>query len=158
LFALRDGIRVELVSGPIRTDDVRARLAGDSNLGGIVTFEGVTRADLDPEHGPVVRLEYEAYSEMAQRQLERLAEQAQSRWSLGRVVIIHRLGAVSPGEASVVIGVAAGHRAEAFEACRWLIDTLKKDVPIWKKDVYADGFTRWVQPRSGRCERAARLT
>ena len=62
-------------------------------------------------------------------------------------MILHRLGRVQPAEVSVSIAVAAAHRAEAFEACRWLIDTLKQDVPIWKKDVYADGFARWVDPK-----------
>jgi molybdopterin synthase catalytic subunit len=68
------------------------------------------------------------------------------KWGVGRVVILHRIGPVPVGEVSVAIAVAAPHRAEAFEACRWLIDTLKTDVPIWKKDVFADGCTRWVDP------------
>ncbi len=139
-------IWVELVDGPIPAGSVRDFVVGDSALGGIVTFEGATRAEKDAAHGELVRLDYEAYASMAQRQLEALAQEAQRRWSLGRVVVIHRLRSVAPGEVSVMIAVAAAHRAEAFAACRWLIDTLKRDVPIWKKDVFADGFTRWVEP------------
>jgi len=81
---------------------------------------------------------------MALNEMRQLAKRAESRWSLGRVAIWHRLGAVLPGETSVIIAVAAGHRAEAFDACRFLIDTLKQDVPIWKKDVFVDGHSRYV--------------
>ncbi|MGB2987618.1 MAG: molybdenum cofactor biosynthesis protein MoaE [Phycisphaerae bacterium] len=139
-------ILVELVNEPIRVDRVLGFVTGDPTLGAIVTFEGATRRDEDPKHGPIVRLDYEAYEGMARRQLERLAVAAKKRWSAGRVTIVHRLGAVLPGEVSVMIAVACGHRTESFEACRWLIDTLKKEVPIWKKDVFEDGHVRWVQP------------
>lgn len=138
----------DLVSGPIPVDRVRRFITGDAMLGGIVTFEGVTRADVDADHGCVQRLEYEAYEPMASKRLEFLARQARTRWSLGRVAVVHRIGAVPPAEASVMIAVAGSHRAEAFEACRWLIDTLKEEVPIWKKDVFEDGSTRWVDPTS----------
>jgi len=144
--------RVELVKGPIPTDELRRFVGGDSRFGGVVTFEGVTRDDTHEEHGRLVRLEYESYATMADRAMYRLADEARSRWNLGRVALVHRLGAVQPGEVSVMIAVAARHRAEAFEACRWLIDALKKEVPIWKKDVFEDGFTRWVKPEeSCRC-------
>ena len=140
-----DGVWVELVRVPIPTSSVREFVSGDPSLGGIVTFEGSTRAESDPEHGRLVRLDYEAYESMARRQLERLARQAVDRFGARKVAIIHRLGSVPAGEASVMIAVACGHRAEAFEACRWLIDTLKEDVPIWKKDVFEDGSVRWVE-------------
>lgn len=142
----RAEVWTDLVNGPIPLDRVRRFITGDSTLGGIVTFEGVTRADVDTDHGCVQRLEYEAYEPMASKRLECLAEQAVERWALGRVAMVHRVGAVPPAEPSVVIAVASGHRAEAFEACRWLIDTLKEEVPIWKKDVFEDGHTRWVDP------------
>lgn len=144
--AAEPSIWVELVDGPIPAASVRDFVGGDPALGGIVTFEGATRAENDAAHGELVRLDYEAYASMAQRQLEALAQEAQRRWSLGRLVVIHRLRSVLAGEVSVMIAVAAAHRAEAFAACRWLIDTLKRDVPIWKKDVFADGFARWVEP------------
>jgi len=137
---------VELTREPIDGERVRAFIGGDPALGGIVTFEGVTRSERDSVHGDLVRLEYEAYETMARRQLEQLADEAFRRWKCGKIAIVHRIGPVKPAEASVIIAVACGHRAEAFEACRWLIDTLKKDVPIWKKDVFADGFVRWVEP------------
>ena len=142
-----DQFWVDLVDGPIPIDRVRAFVMGDPTLGGIVTFEGTTRREIDPEHGPLIRLDYEAYGQMAQTQLERIAGEAVRRCGGGggRVAIMHRLGGVPVGEVSVMIAVAAGHRAESFAACRRLIDTLKKDVPIWKKDVFADGYSRWVK-------------
>ncbi len=148
------GVWVELVDGPIPADKVRTFATGDKALGGIVTFEGATRAEEDDDHGALERLDYEAYDTMARRQLELLARRAVERYSAGRVAIVHRLGAVLPGEASVIIAVACAHRAEAFKACRYLIDTLKQDVPIWKKDVFADGFVRWVQPGGAQGEQA----
>jgi molybdopterin synthase catalytic subunit len=136
---------VELVRGPIPVDRVRAFVVGDPALGGVVTFEGATREESNPEHGPLLRLEYEAYESMAAAELSRLAERARDRWGAGRVAVVHRLGPVLPGEASVMIAVGCRHRAEAFEACRWLIDMLKKEVPIWKQDVFVDGHVRWVE-------------
>jgi molybdopterin synthase catalytic subunit len=140
-----DGILVELVSGPIAAGRIRDFVMGDPAFGGIVTFEGATRRDFDPQHGNIVRLDYEAYESMAIKQLERLALEAKRRVLSGRIAIVHRTGGVPRGEVSVMIAVACGHRAEAFETCRWLIDTLKKEVPIWKKDVYEDGYVRWVK-------------
>ncbi len=137
---------VELTHEPIDGERVRAFIGGDRALGGIVTFEGVTRGERDAVHGELVRLEYEAYETMGLRQMEQLADEAFRRWQCGKVALVHRIGPVEPAEVSVMIAVACGHRAEAFEACRWLIDTLKKDVPIWKKDAFADGFVRWVEP------------
>ena len=141
-----DGLLVELVRERIAADRVRAFMTGDPVLGGITTFEGATRREIDSEHGPLVRLEYEAYETMALQQLGHLAAEAKRRWSAGRVAIVHRLGVVAVGEVSVMIAAACGHRAESFTACRWLIDELKRDVPIWKKNVFGDGFTRWVEP------------
>jgi molybdopterin synthase catalytic subunit len=140
---------IDLVPGPIPLLDAHRFVCGDTSLGGIVTFCGTTRLDPDPQHGPLVHLEYQVYEGMARRQLDALATEARSRWSVGRLVLLHRVGVVPPGEVSVLIAVACPHRAEAFAACRWLIDTLKKDVPIWKRDVFADGFQRWVEPGGG---------
>ncbi|MFQ5496071.1 MAG: molybdenum cofactor biosynthesis protein MoaE [Phycisphaerae bacterium] len=129
----------------IETDHVRRLVAGDRRTGAVVTFEGTTRGETDPVHGPLIRLEYEAYASMAERELARLAEEAAARWSPIRIAVTHRVGAIPVGEVSVVIAVAAAHRGQAFEACRWLIDAVKKEVPIWKKDVFEDGHVRWVQ-------------
>jgi molybdopterin synthase catalytic subunit len=82
---------------------------------------------------------------MAACELERLAREAGERWPLVRTVLLHRIGEVESGEASVAVGVACPHRAEAFEACRWLIDTLKAEVPIWKREALAGGGASWVE-------------
>ena len=139
-------ILVELATGPIDVEHVRRFVLGDVHLGGICTFEGATRTETSAEHGPLVRLEYETIEPMARKQLHKLAYDATERYAAGRVAIVHRLGAVPPGQVSVMIAVACEHRAESFEACRFLIDALKKDVPIWKKDVFEDGFVSWVEP------------
>lgn len=137
---------VALTNQPLDLEAVRATVMGDPANGAVVTFEGTTRRETHPEHGALTRLEYEAYGAMALEQMRRLVADAQERWSLGAVALVHRQGVVALGESSVIIAVAAGHRAEAFEACRWLIDTLKQEVPIWKREVWADGTTTWVDP------------
>ena len=111
------------------------------DCGAVVVFEGTTRS---PDGDRVVeRLFYEAYDERAQHQLRAFAEQAVSRWSLGGVVAVHRTGDVPPGEPSVVVAAVAAHRAEAFEAARWLIDTIKAEAAVWKKEIFSDGES-WV--------------
>ncbi len=137
---------IELFDGPLPLERVLEFVSGDAALGGFVTFHGATRGEHDPEHGGLVRLDYEAYRTMAEDQMKELARNAQQKWGPGRIAILHRLGPVGVGEVSVAIAVACPHRAEAFESCRWLIDALKREVPIWKKDVFSDGFTRWVDP------------
>ncbi len=109
--------------------------------GGIDIFVGTTR---NTSHGrPVTLLEYEAYEPMATQVMENLEQDARKRWPLQKVVLIHRLGRIPVGEASVVIGVSSAHRKEAFEACRFLIDTLKRDAPIWKREHFEDGAIEW---------------
>jgi molybdopterin synthase catalytic subunit len=110
--------------------------------GAVVTFEGVVREDADS--GPVQALFYEAYELMAERRLAALAASAAEKWPLTHIHILHRLGEVPVGEASVRIIVAAPHRDAAFAACRFLIDTLKASVPIWKREDRADG-SRWAE-------------
>ncbi len=113
--------------------------AGD---GAVATFIGVVR---DNQNGRAVRyLGYEAHETMALAHMERLVVEAQRRWAIGRALIRHRLGEVQIGDVSVVVVVAASHRAEAMDACRWLIDTLKGEVPIFKKEHFADGEASWV--------------
>jgi len=115
-----------------------------AGAGAVVTFTGIVR---EQSHGRTVRaLVYEVYGAMAQRQIEGLAAEARSRWAISDVAIVHRTGTLSVGDVSVVIAVAAPHRAEAFDACEWLIDELKRSVPIWKKEVYTDGES-WVEDR-----------
>jgi molybdopterin synthase catalytic subunit/molybdopterin converting factor small subunit len=105
--------------------------------GAAVIFEGVVRNHTRNRRTQF--LEYEAYEPMALKQLESLAEQARSQFQIRDVSIVHRLGRLEIGETSVLIVVVSPHRAAAFEACRWVIDTLKKTVPIWKKEHFADG-------------------
>ncbi len=120
--------------------EVVARVAGD-DVGGVVTFVGTVR---DHSRGHEIEfLEYEAYPAMAEREMEKIAEEAASRWPGTRVAIAHRVGHLAIGDAAVVIAAVAPHRAEAFEACRFAIDTLKVTVPIWKKEKATDG-AYWV--------------
>lgn len=114
----------------------------DPGVGGIVVFEGVVR---DNARGKQVRyLEYEVYEEMARQQIHAIIVEAQQRWGVERVAVAHRFGRLEIGEASVLIVVASPHRGEAFDACRYIIDTLKTTVPIWKKEVATNG-EEWVE-------------
>jgi MoaE-MoaD fusion protein len=105
--------------------------------GGVVVFDGIVRNNSRGRR--TLHLDYEAYEEMAARQLGELGREARDKFGVRQVTIVHRLGRLVVGETSVLIVVAAAHRAQAFEACRWLIDTLKKRVPIWKKEAFVDG-------------------
>jgi len=116
------------------------RVVTGPDCGAVVSFTGTVRS---VSHGKtVVRLDYEAYPEMALRVFDRIASEAREKWG-ARVAIHHRVGALQPGELSVVIAAAAPHRADAFEACRHAIESLKKDAPIWKRELYPDGSS-WV--------------
>ena len=114
----------------------------DETAGGVVVFIGRVRNHANGKQ--VQRLEYEGYEAMIVRELEKIRETASARWPVKRMAIVHRLGSLEIGEASVVIAVSCAHRAQAFEACRFAIDTLKKRVPIWKKEFGPDGAT-WVE-------------
>ncbi len=110
------------------------RTAGD---GAIVTFDGCVR---NQSHGrPTLYLDYEAYEAMAVAKMREIAEETRSRFAIDRVAIAHRLGRLETGETIVFIAVSAPHRAAAFDACRYIIDTLKRTVPIWKKEYFEDG-------------------
>ncbi|HRX84584.1 MAG TPA: molybdenum cofactor biosynthesis protein MoaE [Phycisphaerae bacterium] len=147
-MSIRTADWVALVDRPIDQAAVRRRLdaAPADARGGVCIFEGCTRSERHPEHGSLLRLDYEAYDDMALRQMNALADEAHQRWPLGAIALIHRTGSVAVGEPSVLIGVASAHRAEAFAACRWLIDTLKRDVTIWKREVWSDGASTWSDP------------
>ena len=112
--------------------------------GAVVLFLGTTREFTAGRQ--TESLDYESYGEMAFRKLEELEQQARQRWSLTELTIVHRLGHLGIGEASVAIAVSAPHRKDAFTAGQWLIDTLKEIVPIWKKENWADGTSEWVHP------------
>jgi len=137
MFAItRDPIELAALTGAV----------ADRRAGAVVAFVGTTRNHNAGRR--VLRLEYEAYERMAKQEMRRLAKEAAERWPLHRVAMVHRIGVVPVGAASVAIAVSAGHRTEAFEACHWLIDRLKEIVPIWKKEHYRGGQT-WIGPQQG---------
>lgn len=121
----------------------------DAGAGGIDVFLGTTRQESAPDGRELVALDYEAYTQMAQEQLQELVRKARRRWPIVRLALLHRVGRVALGEPSVIIAVATPHRGHAFEACRFLIDQLKVDVAIWKKEVWDDGSASWVHPGGG---------
>lgn len=127
---------VRLVREAIDTEAVVSRLQQPAD-GGVVIFKGVVRDNTRGRR--TLYLDYEAYEAMALRQMESLALEARERFAVRGASIVHRLGRLEIGETSVLIVVAAAHRGAAFEACRWMIDTLKKTVPIWKKEYFGDG-------------------
>lgn len=129
-----------IVEEPISIEAL-AGAVSDPDAGAIVTFVGTTRATNRGRR--VLTLEYEAYAEMAVSEFETIGTQACARWALTRVAIVHRVGVVPLGEASVVIAVSAPHRREAIEACHFCIDRLKLVAPIWKKE-YFEGGEVWI--------------
>lgn len=131
---------ISLTRQPILLDDL-IDAVGDPAAGATVLFVGTTR---DHNQGRRVdRLEYEAYGGMAEKELSRVAEEARARWPLLGLAIVHRIGEVPVGKASVAIAVSSAHRADAFEAGRFAIDRLKEIVPIWKKE-YFEGGALWI--------------
>lgn len=134
-----------LTTAPISWDRLAAlsQWAAQEGCGAIVTFVGVVRADRDGLR-TVGALCYEAYPEMAEPLLHRLVNEASTRWSLSRVDVQHRLGSVAVGEISVVVVVAAGHRAHAYAASQFLMERIKRDLPMWKREQYNDGTSQWT--------------
>jgi len=118
--------------------------------GAVVLFLGVARRLTDGRE--TTELTYDAYEAMAVKELASLEAQARQRWPLVECSIVHRLGVVPLGEASVAVAVACPHRREAFEAGEWLIDTLKERVPIWKQEHWADGEREWVHPQQSQSQ------
>ena len=117
------------------------KAAADPEAGAVIVFVGTVRAHT---HGKeVLHLDYEAYAPMATATFEQLAAQARERFSALRVAIVHRIGRLQIGEAAVVIAVSAAHREKTYEASRYLIEAVKHEAPVWKKEVMADG-SRWV--------------
>jgi molybdopterin synthase catalytic subunit len=128
-------------------EQYRALLA-DPACGGYASFEGWVRDNNEGKR--VLRLEYEAFEELGVKEGERIVAEAMQRFGVRRAACVHRVGELAIGELAVWVGVSAGHRAEAFEACRYIIDEVKHRVPIWKKEHYEDGDSGWVN-----CERCA---
>jgi len=130
---------------PINLDDLVGYVT-DPEAGAIATFIGTTRNN--NEGRKVIALDYEAYPEMAEKELARIGDDAKQKWQICRMAIVHRLGPVQIGEASVIIVVSSAHRDAAFAACRFAIEEIKKSVPIWKKEVYEGGEV-WVGTQTG---------
>jgi molybdopterin synthase catalytic subunit len=140
-------MRFRIVRLPIDTSAARRELT-DASAGGYASFEGWVR---DHNEGlEVRRLEYEAFEALALKEGERVLAEALSRFPIGKVACIHRVGDLGIGELAVWVGVSAAHRGEAFDACRYVIDEIKHRLPIWKKEHYANGDSGWVN-----CERCA---
>lgn len=121
------------------TDQVRSPLAG-----AVCTFLGTTREVTGDRR--TAHLDYESYPGMAERKLSELEAEARARWPLVDVAIAHRIGRVDLAEISVVVAVSAPHRRDAFASCQWLMDEIKRVVPIWKRETWADGSEEWVHP------------
>jgi molybdopterin synthase catalytic subunit len=135
-----------VVEAPLSAD-AAAVAVDDAGAGGIVMFSGVVRNETGGR--PVKFLEYEAHAPMAEAKLREIGQTVRARWpGVRRVAILHRVGRLEIGEASVLVAVSAAHRQEAFEACKFAIDTLKQTVPIWKKEHFEDGEV-WVGLQGG---------
>jgi molybdopterin synthase catalytic subunit len=137
---------VELTHNPIDSAAILSRVS--SNLAGaVVLFLGTTREVTGQRR--TLSLDYECYPEMAEKKLAELEAEARRRWPIIECVVVHRLGHLELGEASVAVAVSTAHRQDAFAAGKWLIDTIKEVVPIWKKENWADGTSEWVHPGMG---------
>src|SRR5437868_3869240 len=134
---------ISLTDKPIDPTAILAQVAS-RDAGGVVLFLGTTREFTQGRR--TASLDYECYPEMAEQKLTELEAEARRRWPLAGCAIIHRLGHLELGEASIAIAVSSPHRADAFAAGQWLIDTIKQVVPIWKQENWADGSSEWVHP------------
>jgi molybdopterin synthase catalytic subunit len=132
---------VQIVRAPIDVAGLAAGLRRGEN-GAVVVFEGIVRNASGGR--PTLYLEYEAYEAMALEQMRAIAGEARRIWPIDQIAIVHRLGRLEIGETSIAIVVTSAHRAPAFDACRHAIDRVKKSVPIWKKEYFADGAV-WVE-------------
>lgn len=124
-------------------DIVKAFLEVEKDgCGSVVVFTGMVRGNNKGRE--VIRLEYEAYKEMAEGEMRRICKEAEEKFGLKDVVVIHRVGTLYPGDIAVIVIVSSTHRKEGFEGCKFIIDEIKKRVPIWKKEVFVDG-EEWVE-------------
>src|SRR2546423_6824097 len=126
---------IDLTAEPLDPQDAAA-FVSDPRAGGIAVFLGTTRAESNEAERPLIALAYEAYPDMVQPQLQDLAVRARQKWPIVKLALLHRVGRVALAEPSVIIAVSTPHRQDAFEACRWLIDTLKSEAAIWKKEIW----------------------
>jgi molybdopterin synthase catalytic subunit len=134
---------VQITADPIDSAEAIAFVT-DPAAGAIDVFLGTTRAERNAAGHELVALDYEAYEAMALQQMQELARRARERWPICKIAILHRVGRVAVGQSSVIIAVSTPHRADSFAACQFMIDNLKADIAIWKKEVWDDGKTTWV--------------
>eukprot|EP00914_Ancora_sagittata_P010628 GHVO01020626.1.p1 GENE.GHVO01020626.1~~GHVO01020626.1.p1 ORF type:complete len:147 (-),score=16.53 GHVO01020626.1:33-473(-) len=134
---------VRLTLDPLDVNEV-TRLVTSESCGAISLFIGTTRDNFDGQR--VVRLEYEAYNAMAEKEMIKICKEMRQKWTeLEHIAIIHRLGLVPVTEASVIVAASSPHRKDSLEAIHWAVDTLKATVPIWKKEVYDEGSSAWKE-------------
>lgn len=139
----------EITRDPIDPTAILSRVGAEED-GAVLLFLGIVRDHNDGRS--VTGMEYQAYTEMAEEVLRELADEVARRWETDRIAIVHRIGSLDVGEASVAIAVSTPHRAEAYEASRYVIEEIKVRLPIWKREHYVDGERRWVpgrRPRAG---------
>ena len=146
-------MRIEITDDEIATAAVLDEIKAGAD-GAVCVFDGIVRNNTRGRQ--TLYLVYEAYREMALEQMRGLAEDAVAKFGVRDVALVHRLGKLEVGETSVLIAVASAHRGVTFEACRWLIDTLKKTVPIWKKEYFVDGAV-WADGEAFPAELGLRL-
>lgn len=132
--------QIQILTTPLNIQTAIDRVMSPES-GGIDVFIGTVRNATKGKR--VIRLEFEAYEPMAIAEMEKIAKQAFEKWPVQKAVILHRTGVLEVGEIPVIIAISAAHRAAAFDACRYIIDTLKQSVPIWKKEIFEDGEV-WV--------------
>jgi molybdopterin synthase catalytic subunit len=145
MTAEKSPILCKITQSPINMQEL-ADFVADPAAGAMATFVGMTRNT--NEGRQVTRLEYECYPGMAEKEMEKIAAEVLRRWPIKKISMVHRLGRVDIGEASVAIAVSSGHRHAAFEACHYAINQLKETVPIWKKELY-EGGELWIGSQTG---------
>lgn len=134
---------VRIQHEPIDCDSIRNAVQNEE-CGAVVLFLGTTRRYTDSRE--TIKLEYDCYEPMALAELEKLRSQSMVKWPISKCVIVHRLGVVENGEASIVVALSSPHRREAFDAAQWIMDEVKRTIPIWKKEHWTNGSTEWVHP------------
>jgi len=133
---------MHLTRHPLSVADLLAEVQSPER-GGTCVFLGTVRTDAD-----ITALDYSAYEAMADEEIERILAEAHERWPEARLTLQHRLGLIPAGDASIAIAAAAPHREQAFAACRYVIEAVKERVPVWKKEIHADGASTWVESLS----------
>ncbi len=133
-------IWIEITESSLKIADA-CTFVNDEQCGAVNMFIGTVRNYF--ENRPVKGIEYHGYPEMGEKVLEKIVSEAQFRWDVKKTVVHHRLGKLELKEASVVVAVSTGHRNEAYDACRFIMEEIKKDLPVWKKELYADESSLW---------------